>query len=203
MASFLIHMCVCDEVNKIIKKDRKKILIGSIAPDIAKLIGISRDITHFGKYPIFNEEHFLSKYKQNLNDDFVLGYFIHLYTDYLWNEYFINQIFKDGELTMIDGEKIKCNEELSKYLYEDYDSLIDDIIDTYNMDLSFLNEDIPTINNIIEEIPVTKLDIILNKTKELVNYKNKSKLNVMNMDSINLFVSLCKNKIINKLNEIV
>ena len=58
MASFLIHLCICDEVNKVIKKDRKKILIGSIAPDIAKLIGINRNITHFGEYPIFNEEKF-------------------------------------------------------------------------------------------------------------------------------------------------
>jgi len=203
MASFLIHMCICDEVNKIIKKDRKKILIGSIAPDIAKLIGISRDVTHFGKYPVFNEEHFLEKYKNNLNDDFVLGYFIHLYTDYLWNEYFINQIFKDGEITMIDGKKIKCDKELSTYLYQDYDSLIEDIINTYDMDLSFLNENIPVIDNIIEEIPISKLNIILDKTKELISYKNKSKLNVMDMNSINLFVSLCKNKIIKKLNEIV
>ena len=38
MASFLIHMCVCDEVNKVICKDRKKMLVGSIAPDIAKLV---------------------------------------------------------------------------------------------------------------------------------------------------------------------
>ena len=203
MASFLIHMCVCNEVNKVIKKDRKKILIGSIAPDIAKLIGISRDITHFGEYPIFNEEEFLSKYKQHLNDDFVLGYFIHLYTDYLWNEYFIKEIYKDGNLIMIDGKKIKCDKELSTYLYQDYDSLIEDIIDTYNMDLSFLEEEIPIIDGIIEEIPVSQLHVVLNRASELVNYKNKAKLNVMDMDSINKFVSLCKNKIIEKINKIV
>ena len=95
MASFLIHMCICDEVNKVIKKDRNKILIGSIAPDIAKLIGIDRNITHFGEYPNFNEKEFLLKYKNNLNDDFVLGYYIHLYTDYLWDKFVISKIYKD------------------------------------------------------------------------------------------------------------
>ena len=203
MASFLIHMCVCDEVNKIIKKDRKKVLIGSIAPDIAKLIGINRNITHFGEYPIFDEKTFLSKYKEKLSDDFVLGYFIHLYTDYLWDKYFIKRILKNGELTMIDGKKVKCDKELSLYLYQDYDSLIDDIINTYNMDLSFLNEEIPIIDDIIEEIPISQLHIIINKARDLVNYKDKSKLNVMDMNSINKFVSLCKNKIIKKINKIL
>ena len=31
----------------------------------------------------------INKYKNHLNDDFVMGYFIHLYTDYLWFKYFI------------------------------------------------------------------------------------------------------------------
>lgn len=203
MASFLIHMCVCDEVNKVICKDRKKILVGSIAPDIAKLVGINRNITHFGEYPNFDIDFFLSKYKNNLNDDFVLGYFIHLYTDYLWDKYFIKKIYKDGILTMIDGRKKEFTGDICKYLYEDYDSLIDDLVSTYNMDLSFLKEDIKDIPNIIEEIPMDKLHIVIDKTNELVNKNNKCKLNVMDINSINEFISLCKKEIINKIGKIV
>jgi len=203
MASFLIHMCICDEVNKIIKKDRKKILIGSIAPDIAKLVGINRDITHFGEYPTFKEEEFLSKYKENLNDDFVLGYYIHLYTDYLWDKYFINKIYKDGILTKIDGSKIKYDGDICSFLYKDYDSLIEDVISTYNIDLSFLKEDIPNMPYIIEEVPMNKLKIVIDKTNELVNKKEKKDLNVMNMELINEFINLSKDEIIYKLNEII
>ena len=36
MASSVIHICVANEINKIIKRNKEKILIGSIAPDIAK-----------------------------------------------------------------------------------------------------------------------------------------------------------------------
>lgn len=202
MASFLIHMCVCDEVNKIIKKDRKKILIGSIAPDIAKLVGINRDITHFGEYPTFKETEFLNKYKNNFNDDFVLGYYIHLYTDYLWDKYFIKKIYNDGIVSMIDGTNKKYDGDICDYLYKDYDSLIEDIITTYNMDLSFLKEDIPEISHIIEEMPMDKLNVVVGKANELVSKKCKYELNVMNMNLINEFINLSKDKILNKLNKL-
>lgn len=47
MASGLIHICVAKEINKYLKRNEQQILLGSIAPDIAKLINISRDKTHF------------------------------------------------------------------------------------------------------------------------------------------------------------
>lgn len=31
-----------------------------------------------------------------MNFDFVLGYYIHLYTDYLWFKYFMTEIEKEG-----------------------------------------------------------------------------------------------------------
>lgn len=203
MASFLIHMCICDEVNKIIKKDRNKILIGSIAPDIAKLVGIDRNVTHFGEYPNFDMDLFLSKYKKYLDDDFVLGYFIHLYTDYLWDKYFINNIYKDGILTMIDGNKIKFDGDICTFLYKDYDSLIDDLISTYNIDLLFLEQDISKIPNIIEEIPMDKLNILVKRANELVEKRSKNNLYVMDISLINKFISFCKTKIINKIEKIV
>ena len=202
MASFLIHMCVCDEVNKILKKDRKKMLIGSIAPDIAKLVGIDRDITHFGEYPTFKEEEFLNKYKNNFNDDFVMGYYIHLYTDYLWDKYFIKKIYNDGIISMVDGRKIKYDGDICDYLYKDYDSLIEDIITTYDIDLSLLKESMPNIEYIIEEVPMDKLNVVVKRADELVSRKCKNQLNVMNINLIDEFISLSKNKIIDRLYEI-
>ena len=189
MASFLIHMCVCDEVNKILKKDRKKMLIGSIAPDIAKLVGIDRDITHFGEYPTFKEEEFLNKYKNNFNDDFVMGYYIHLYTDYLWDKYFIKKIYNDGIISMVDGRKIKYDGDICDYLYKDYDSLIEDIITTYDIDLSLLKESMPNIEYIIEEVPMDKLNVVVKRADELVSRKCKNQLNVMNINLIDEFIS--------------
>ena len=39
MASSLIHAAVCNELNKKLKRNPKQILVGTIAPDISKLVG--------------------------------------------------------------------------------------------------------------------------------------------------------------------
>ena len=74
MASSMIHICVANEVNKIIKKDRKSILIGSIAPDISKLLNQDKVKSHFldnSDTDVPNIQRFLSKYEAYLDDDFV------------------------------------------------------------------------------------------------------------------------------------
>ena len=96
MASSMIHIAVANEINKVLNKDRTKLLIGTIAPDISKLVGENKVGSHFLEdentdIPILDK--FLDKYKDNLNDDFVLGYYIHLYTDYLWFKYFLPEFY--------------------------------------------------------------------------------------------------------------
>ena len=101
MASSVIHMCVASEVNKYLKKDNKGILIGSIAPDISKHINQSKQSSHFlddVSNDIPNIDKFLNKYKSYLNDVFVMVYYIHLYTDYLWFKYFIPNFIKGDYL---------------------------------------------------------------------------------------------------------
>ena len=39
MASAMIHIAVASEINKTINRDRNRLLIGSIAPDLAKILG--------------------------------------------------------------------------------------------------------------------------------------------------------------------
>lgn len=106
MASSVIHMAVANEINKVIKKDNHKLLIGSIAPDISKHLGETKVKSHFldsEDTAIPNIDNFLNKYKDKLNDDFVIGYFIHLYTDYLWFKYFVSEFYSDNMITKIDG----------------------------------------------------------------------------------------------------
>ena len=47
MASSVIHMCVAKEINKYLNRDEKQILIGTIAPDISKIINESKEKSHF------------------------------------------------------------------------------------------------------------------------------------------------------------
>ena len=101
MASAVIHMAIASEINKTLKRDNNKILIGTIAPDISKFIGRTKLESHFLESVdnnIPNIKKFLVKYKDKLNDDFVMGYFIHLYTDYLWFKYFVSEFYSDNWL---------------------------------------------------------------------------------------------------------
>ena len=102
----MIHTAIAKELNKKLNRDENKLLLGAVAPDISKCAGESRNISHFideedSNLP--NIERFLDKYKYDLDDDFVMGYFIHLYTDYLWFKYFMSEIIKDGTITNVNN----------------------------------------------------------------------------------------------------
>lgn len=206
MASSIIHMAVASEVNKLIKRDNNKILIGSIAPDISKLIGESKFKSHFldsldNDIPNINK--FLNKYKDKMNDDFVMGYFIHLYTDYLWFNYFIPEFYSEPMITKLDGSVVKCTGNmLSLYIYNDYTNLNIQLLDEYNLDLKIFYNKIPEIDNIIEEIPVEKLNLIINKSGEIIANTKEKKSFVFDIKNIKNFIELSVELIIAKINEI-
>ena len=128
MASSVIHMCIASEVNKYLKKDDKGILIGSIAPDISKHIKQTKEFSHFldnvdNNVP--NIEKFLNKYKNNLYDSFVMGYYIHLYTDYLWFKFFMPNFVKKDFIYDLNNNKIYLSEkDKLQYIYNDYTNSI-------------------------------------------------------------------------------
>lgn len=196
MASSLMHIAVANEINKTLKRDQTKLLIGTIAPDIAKLVGESKIKSHFSDSldtDIPQLEKFLIKYEWHLNDDFVLGYYIHLYTDYLWFKYFIPEIYDESThlITKLDGTIVKCNDkEALYYIYNDYTNLNSLLIKEYNLDLSFLNQDIPMMDNIIKEIPMDKLSLIVEKTMNIVENSKVNKELLFNLENINNFIDL-------------
>ena len=205
MASAVIHLCVANEINKAIKKDKNKILIGSIAPDISKQIGETKTKSHFlnGKNDIPNIDEFLKKYKNYLNDDFVLGYYIHLYTDYLWFNYFTPEIMHKGIIKKLDGTKVKCVDNMiGLYIYNDYTNLNKDLIDFYNLDLEIFYNEVPKIDSIIEEIPMDKIHIIVDKMGIVIANSKETKPFVIDMPSIKQFIKVSTELILANLNEL-
>ena len=194
MASSIIHMAVASEINKKLKRNNDKLLIGSIAPDISKHLGLSKIESHFqdNDDSIPNIDKFLNKYKDRLNDDFVMGYFIHLYTDYLWFKYFIPEIYEKDMITKLDGTVVKCRGGMQKlYMYNDYTNLNTRLLDEYNMDLNIFYNEIPKIEEIIEEIPMDKLSIIVNATSIIIENTKVHKDYVFNINDVKKFIELC------------
>ena len=202
MASSIIHMAVANEINKKLKRNQKNILIGSIAPDISKQIGESKKSSHFltddTDIPDLNK--FLCKYKRDLDDDFVLGYYIHLYTDYIWFKYFIADFIKEDYIFDINGNKLKLDEkEKLNYIYNDYTNLNIQIIDKYNLDLSIFYEIHDQFKNIIKEIPMDKIQIIIDKAGIIIENSKQSKPYIFNINHIDKFINLSTNIILDEL----
>ena len=207
MASAVIHMAVATEINKITKRDNSKYLLGSIAPDISKLVGEERKKSHFcdNDDGVPNMDRFLDKYKNYLQDDFVFGYFVHLYTDYLWEKYFISEIYNEDNnlITKIDGTKVKCNGRMvSLYIYNDYTNLNNSLLDEYDMDLSIFYNDIPDLENVIQEIPMDKLQVLIDQMSIIIENAKPKKEFVFNMESVNTFIKRCVELTLAKIKEL-
>jgi len=205
MASAVIHIAVASEVNKHLNRNNSELFIGTIAPDIAKLIGETKTKSHFLVQDdnIPDLDKFLDKYKNKLDNDFVLGYYIHLFTDYLWFKYFLPEIYDKDIIKKLDGTIVKCeNKKAAEYIYNDYTNMNIKLIDEYNLDLKIFYNEIPEIEKIIEEIPMDKLDIVVNKMGEIIiNSKVKNDL-VFNLEHLNNFISFSTKIILSNLNEL-
>ena len=207
MASSIIHIAVANEVNKVLKRDSSLILIGSIAPDLSKLVGEPKSKSHFlaGTEDIPIIDRFLQKYRNRMNDDFVMGYYIHLYTDFLWSKYFMPEVYDRNKkmIKKLNGETVKCNGNmLSLYIYNDYTNLNVKLIDNHELDLKIFYNDIPKMENIIEEIPMDKIQMIVAKTGEIVKNSRDKKTMIIDIDSIEQFIKMATKLTLASLEEI-
>ena len=76
------------------------------------------------------------------NNDFDLGYYVHLYTDKLWYEDFLSKIANSEYIKLLDGSIVKTNpEETMNMIYSDYTNINQQIIDEYELDLKIFYED--------------------------------------------------------------
>ena len=194
MASALIHMAVADKLNKKLKRRESEYLIGSIAPDVARIIGMDRNITHFQtddeEYP--NLERFLEKYEKDLNNDFVMGYYIHLLTDYFWYKYFYTEIVNENTITKTDGSTVKLTEdEIRKLIYNDYTNLNMKLIEEYNLNLKIFYNEIPKLEKIIEEMPIDKIDKLIEKIGIIIENTKVSKTYMFNIEDVKKFIDTC------------
>ena len=206
MASTMIHIAISSEINKKLKRNNDKFLIGSIAPDLSKFLGETKVESHFldnEDDDVPNIERFLAKYRDKLNDDFVLGYFVHLYTDFLWFKYFVPEIYEENYIKKLDGTNVKCiGNMLIMYIYNDYTNLNSKLIDEYDLDLSIFYKEPPKFNNIIQEIPMDKIKLIIDKASVIISNSKVQKDLVFNMDNIKKFIETSVDLILSKIQDL-
>lgn len=170
MPSHKIHIKIANEINKKIKLDSDKLLLGSVLPDLTrKMHYVSHFKTIKDDHKFYNIDLFMKKY--NLNNEILMGYLIHLLTDKFFNDYVRKKyfVFKDNKLCGIKS--------LNGVIY-DNPSVVCDIKqeDFHNYDLYLLNnEEFPKIDykSFIGEMPIIdECDYSLEYIKKYVNLYN-------------------------------
>lgn len=193
MASSLIHICVAKKINEKLNFDKKQLYLGSIAPDISKLINESKIKSHFlieEESGVPNLDDFLDKYKNDLNDPFVMGYFIHLYTDKIWWGDFMPNKFLFTKIRLLDGSLVELQEkEWLHLLYNDYTNLTTQLLDYYNLDLSLFYENMEPSKDIIKEIPMDKLQILIDSAGKIIMNSKEEKTYILDISNIIDFIN--------------
>lgn len=206
MASAIIHLAIAKQVKEkgnLEIEDLKDYYLGSIAPDIAKQVGTSRDESHFifnTRKDIPNLKLFVKRYPLFKYNSFELGYFTHLYTDKKWEEEVYDNIVSNSSVKLLDGTIINTtNEEMQNMIYSDYTNLNIKIIDEYNLDLSLFYEDFKIPDTTIKEIPIEQLDILINKMSIIIENTKEEKAYTFEIDLVKEFIDKISDDIIEEL----
>ncbi len=114
MPGFAIHIAIANEYlrkHERVCSSKEEFINGVIAPDLTD----DKSITHYSSSNSANTNLLSFLEKNEIDTDYMQGYFLHLITDDLfYNKYFTNY---------------------SKDLYNDYDILNKEIIEKYNVEL--------------------------------------------------------------------
>lgn len=109
-----IHLCVAKSVAKRMGlNESMSFLIGNVAPDSWRNSSSTKQQTHFSDGSNYDYEAFSQKYEGMLDDDFVLGYLVHLMTDKYWHgNNFVTTMVLDDEY---DDLNRVCSGLVSRY----------------------------------------------------------------------------------------
>lgn len=231
MPSWAIHLKVankvCDKLN--IYEQKNNFVIGNVIPDIYSghiLKNASKkieyDTSHYkelviingGKFYLPNYDMFKNIHIDDLDDKLILGFLIHLMTDYYFNKYtYKNKILLDN-VGEVKGIKTKRDEVLNcgrktatKMKQEDFESF-SQMIELERYNVSYTSNVFESLKKIktfdVENDDIVKIVNFLNsiintneiKTKPLILF-SKEELNTMIDECVDFVISYIKSNNIN------
>lgn len=199
MASAIIHICVAKKVNEYLKLKEKELFLGAIAPDLSKQINQTKIKSHFlsslRNVPDINL--FMHKYKNKIKTAYDYGYLIHLYTDKVWYSDLQKELIGDKGKALLNSSDVKGNDEAIRNLYyNDYTNMNIKLIDKYNLDLTLFYEDFEVPNTCIKEIPIKKLNILIEKMGIIIANSHNRRNRVFDYSKVNDFINDVSDEII-------
>lgn len=173
MPSWKVHIEIAKRVNSKLNfkgKDLEEFMFGNILADINNgfivedvSVLYSHKYTHYEDNGGITYINFFNQYKKKIKEPTILGYYIHLYTDYIWNNDYYTKVEKIVKMHN------KTSEELKKIKHNDFK--------LYNCKYSINDIHITSINNIVNKsrlisnISINNLDV--EKTLEFLKKDNR------------------------------
>lgn len=202
MASVIIHMAVGKCIGDLVGKNSKAYFLGTIAPDANKFVGRRRAESHFEddtSQGVPNIKKFLEKYRSYLEEDFVFGYLIHLYTDKYWEERFLPSLKGEDHVKLLDGSIIPLkSEEVSSFLYQDYMKVNISTIEDHELDLSLFYDEVSFPLVRIEEV-THDFRTFLDEMGVCIENSKSLRQHFFDQEMINLFIEECSLYILKEL----
>ena len=178
MPNITIHEQVGYYLSEKIKKNSYDYYLGILAPDTPNLNGFGpkkeRWEAHQRKKD-YNDwrkslKEFYIKEKDNYNEDFILGYYIHILTDIIYDDFLYlkvrEKILKD--YTLEQSHQV-MRDDMEKYYFEEQD-IVKEVLLNNNKSYDILN--------------IKSDDLIAWKNKELNNFKEKNECRYITKDII-------------------
>lgn len=221
MPSSIIHRCVSKRVLEksnlfLNEKDLYLYDVGSIAPDSwrnSKRFKDSplhkkdkRKYSHFsndGEY-LERYDRFYDKYKQYLDNPFMVGYFVHLLTDVRWRDTMFYKCFdENGSIKLLDGSTINGEKGVRKSLLDQESKTM-----AYLLNAHFNLSDLRTLTSeeldalpVMEEIEFDGVNDTIRYTNSEAKKNTGHELVVYKVDDFALGIEQCSDYIIDKLKE--
>lgn len=179
-----LQYAIVKKVNVTLDRDLDKLMLGTMLPNLTKY---EHNLSHFrtDKSVICDINAFYNKYAAFMNDDVVLGYFMHLLIDNFFKDFMNREILTfddDGNVTgyIFNGVKKQSNlENVKKLVKQDYQLygiylMNNDLIDRYSSDecvkdVKVLDECKVDSDILYDTIIEHNLDIEKNKKKKFIN----------------------------------
>lgn len=199
MPTWAIHLATARKISEKININKNIFTFGNILPDIPNeyvVKGITRHLSHARTHfeiDILVVEHiekrydlrnFAEKYKNKFSNPLMLGYYVHLLTDYFWNDktYGEHGIYDEEKkrigLILNNGERILCSNEKGRQIKtQDFKIFSEYIYNHHLADKPEYQEEIKEYLKDINWITLEQSDI--EKTIEYINDRYTGKAQVL------------------------
>jgi hypothetical protein len=207
MGSLMMHYCIFNELQKNIKVNKNRFLMGMLSTDICHLAKEPKGKSHFMSVDedgmrYVNYYDFYKKYENQFNDSYFKGYFCHLISDDIWHN-----LKPTMEVNMLPPEK----RSVGKVKYLNDLRQLNSILEKHFK----LENDIPIIDNSeilevmnsvkIDEININLIPDILTQTSQYFKDSDQTSnepLEIFSTGEINEYINNAVSVCLEKLSQI-